>query len=242
MPPPKALLSRLASFNRDERLLTPDIRVLAAVSGGADSVCLAHYLSRLAAGKKIAATVVHFHHGLRGKAADRDANFVRSLSAKLGLPFLMEALPVRETAAGERRSLEDAGRKLRYRALERIARKLGCGAVATGHHLDDQVETVLLHLLRGKSAKGLGGIAPVRPLKKGSRIRLIRPLLALTRDEILTYCGSYRLRYRTDASNRDEAHTRNWLRRRVLPLLERRRPGFKRGVAAIAADAREKFS
>ncbi len=237
MAAPKALLSRLSSFNKEESLLRPGDRILAAVSGGADSVCLTHYLSRLVGKKKIAVFVAHFHHGLRS-AADKDAKFVHRLCEDLGLPFLMELLPVRKTAKDERRSLEDAGRKLRYAALGKIARKLRFNKIATGHHLDDQVETVLLHLLRGKSAKGLGGISPVRPLKKGSKLRLIRPLLALTRDEIFEYCSAYGLKFRTDASNRDEVHTRNWLRRKIVPLLEKRRPGFKRNVAAIADDVR----
>jgi len=238
MPVPKALLSRLASFNREESLLCNGDRVLAAVSGGADSVSLAHYLSRLVGQKKIAVFVAHFHHGLR-TAADRDAKFVHSLCESLGLPFLMESLPVRKTAKQERRSLEDAGRKLRYEALGRIAKDLHFNKVATGHHLDDQAETVLLHILRGKSAKGLSGISPVRPLKKGSRVQLIRPLLPLTRKEIEKYCASYGLKFKTDASNRSEEFTRNWVRRRVLPLLEKRQPGVRGNIAAIAKSVRD---
>ena len=241
MPVPKALLSRLASFNNAESLLGPGERVLAAVSGGADSVCLAHYLSRLVGQRKIAVFVVHFHHGLRGAAADKDARFVSRLAERLGLPFLMKSLPVARTAERERRSAEDAGRKLRYDALERIARELRFTAVATGHHADDQIETVLLHLLRGKSAKGLGGIAPSRPLKNGSRIKLLRPLLPLNRKEIKTYCRAFGLKYRTDETNRSEKHTRNWLRRRIVPLLEKRNPGLRVNAAAIAADVRRKF-
>jgi tRNA(Ile)-lysidine synthase len=242
MPAPKAILSRLAAFNRRETLLKTGDKVLAAVSGGADSVCLAHFLSRERKHKRISATVVHLHHGLRGRAADRDAAFVHDLCADLDLPFVLELLPVRETAKKERRSLEDAGRKLRYAALGSLAKELGCVKIATGHHLDDQVETVFMHLLRGKSARGLGGIPPSRPLKKGSRIRLIRPLLALTRSETEKYCRAYGLKFRTDATNRSEAHTRNWIRRKVLPLLEKRNPGVRTNIAAIADDVRRSLS
>jgi len=240
MPIPKALLSRLASFNHEEGLLRSGDRVLVAVSGGADSVCLAHYLTRLVGQKKIAASIVHFHHGLRAEA-DRDAKFVQKLCDTLNLPFLKESLPVRGTAKKERRSLEDAGRKLRYQALNRIARKLRFNKIATGHHQDDQVETVLLHLLRGKSAKGLGGITPSRPISKGSRIKLVRPLLALTREEIESYCAAYGLKFRTDASNKSEEFTRNWVRRKIVPLLAKRQPGVRGNIAAISKDIRSRF-
>lgn len=241
MPTPKALLSRLAAFDRAEGLLRRGDSVIAAVSGGPDSVCLAHHLARLAPLRGLRVVLWHAHHGLRGKAADRDAAFVAALARRLGLPCELARLPVAALARRERRSLEDAARRLRYRALGEAARRLRCGKAATGHQLDDQAETVLLHLLRGTKAKGLGGIPPRRRLRElgpRARVELIRPLLPLSRAEVLAYLRAYGLGYRRDATNRSERFTRNWVRRRVLPLLARRNPRVREHLAALAADIR----
>ncbi|HBL17304.1 MAG: tRNA lysidine(34) synthetase TilS [Elusimicrobia bacterium GWA2_69_24] len=235
MPQPKSLLSRLAAFDRKEGLLQAGDRVLAAVSGGADSVCLAHHLSRLAGKGRITVAIAHFHHGLRGRDADRDAAFVRRLAGRLGAPFILERLPVSATAERDRRSLEDAGRHLRYRALERIARRRNANKIATGHHMDDQAETLLLHLLRGTKAKGLAGIPACRPLGRGPG-EVVRPLLALDRSEILRYCRAYGLRFRSDRSNRSDRFTRNWIRREILPRLELKNPRIREHLCALAAD------
>lgn len=232
----KALLSRLATHNRAQDLLSPRDRVLAGVSGGADSVCLAHWLAgQRAKGRISALTLVHFHHGLRGKAADRDGESVRALAGRLGAEFHLEHLPVREAAAERRSGLEDAGRALRYKALSRLARAGGFAKVALGHHLDDNAETVLLHLLRGTKAAGLAGIPPRRPLA-GCRAEVVRPLLALTREETRAYCRSFGLSWREDASNKDVDFTRNWVRRRLIPLMESKSPRLREHLAALASD------
>lgn len=241
MPHPKKLLSRLAAFDRAEGLIRPRDSILIALSGGADSVCLAHHLARIARRRNLRLAALHIHHGLRAQEADRDAAFSEKIAARLNLPFILERVQVSKFARKERRSLEDAARVLRYRTLRSVARRLACDAVATGHHADDQAETFLLHLLRGKKVKGLGGMAPRRPLKEGIRgadIMLIRPLLDLSRREILAYLKAYGLKYRTDSSNREERFTRNWIRRTVLPLLETRNPGLRANLLAIAADVR----
>lgn len=234
----KAALSRLSAFVRAEGLLSRRDRVLAAVSGGADSVCLAHWLAgRRAKGRLAGLTLVHLHHGLRGAAADRDAALVRALAGRLKAPFLLEALDVRGLAAARRGGLEDAGRAARYKALARLAEAGGFGKVALGHHSDDNAETVLLHLLRGTKAKGLAGIPPRRALP-GSRAEVVRPLLALTREETRRYCREFGLAWREDASNRDEGFARNWVRRRLIPLMESKSPRLKEHLAALAADVR----
>lgn len=234
----KAALSRLAAFDRSEGLLARGDRVLAAVSGGADSVCLAHWLAgRRAKGRLAGLTLVHLHHGLRGPAADRDAALVRALAARLKTPFLLEALDVRGLAAARRGGLEDAGRAARFAALARLAKTGGFSKVALGHHSDDNAETVLLHLLRGTKAKGLAGIPPSRPLP-GCAARVVRPLLALTREETRAYCREFGLRWREDATNRDEGFARNWVRRRLIPLMESRSPRLREHLAALAADVR----
>ncbi len=224
------------AFEASHRLLKPGRRVLAAVSGGPDSVCLAHWLSVQARQKGLMVTLVHVHHGLRGRAADADARFVVKLGSRLGLPVAIVRAPVRALAAERGLGLEEAGRKARYRALAERARRGRFTAVATGHQLDDQAETVLLHLLRGTSLEGLGGIPVRRPLRPG--VELIRPLLPLTRAEVLLYLKMHGLDWREDASNADPKFTRNWVRREVLPLLEKRAPGVKDRLAKMAAKVR----
>ena len=228
--------SKLMAFEAGHRLLTPGRRVLAAVSGGPDSVCLAHWLAFQARKKNLAVELVHVHHGLRGRAADGDARFVQALGEKLGLPVRVVRAPVRAAAKRRGLGLEEAGRKERYRVLGERARRGRFTAVATGHQLDDQAETVLLHLLRGTSLAGLGGIPVKRPLRPG--VELIRPLLPLTRAEVRLYLKRHGLDCREDATNADPKFTRNWVRRTVLPLLEKRAPGVKERLAAIAAQVR----
>jgi tRNA(Ile)-lysidine synthase len=138
--------SKLVAFETKHRLLPQGGRVLAAVSGGPDSVCLAHWLSVQARRKNMTVALLHVHHGLRGGAADRDARFVERLGAALGLPVSVVHAPVRALAAKRGLGLEEAGRKERYRVLGERARRGRYAAVATGHQLDDQAETVLLHL------------------------------------------------------------------------------------------------
>ncbi|MEQ1920223.1 MAG: tRNA lysidine(34) synthetase TilS [Elusimicrobiota bacterium] len=228
--------SKLMAFEATHRLLPPERRVLAAVSGGPDSVCLAHWLSVQARRRNLTVALVHVHHGLRGRAADGDARFVEQLGAQLGLPVAIVRAPVRALAAKRGLGLEEAGRKERYRVLGERARRGRYTAVATGHQLDDQAETVLLHLLRGTSLEGLGGIPVKRPLRPG--VELIRPLLPLTRAEVLLYLKMHGLDWREDASNADSKFTRNWVRRDILPRLEKRAPGVKERLAAIAAKVR----
>jgi tRNA(Ile)-lysidine synthase len=228
--------SKLMAFEKRHALLAPGRRVLAAVSGGPDSVVLAHWLSVQARRKGFEVALLHVNHGLRGEAAERDAEFVRALGARLGLRAAVVRADVKGRAKKSGQGLEEAGRKERYRALIARARRGRFDAVATGHQLDDQAETVLLHLLRGTSLEGLGGIPPKRPLAPG--VELIRPLLPLTREEIMAYLEIHELAWRDDRTNRDPKFTRNWVRREVLPLLEKRAPGVKERLSEFAAKVR----
>lgn len=228
--------AKLRSHERAHALLPRGGRVAAAVSGGPDSVCLAHYLAQRARALQLSVTLVHIHHGLRGRDADRDAAFVEKLGKTLGLPVVVENVDVKAAARARRAGVEEAARKLRYKALERAARRRRCSLVATGHQLDDQAETVLLNLLRGTRLSALGGIPPKRPLS--SSVDLIRPLLPLTRAEVDLYLERHVLPSRLDRSNLRGDFTRNWLRHKVLPLLERQQPRVKDHLAGIAAQAR----
>ena len=228
--------SKLVAFERAEALLPAGSRVLAAVSGGPDSVCLAHFLAQMARRKGLALELFHVNHGLRGREAERDAKSVLALGRALGVPVRSARARVRAVAKARGLGREEAGRKERYRLLAARAKSGRFAAVATGHHLDDQAETVLLHLLRGTRLEGLGGIAPKRALAPG--ISLIRPLLPLTRAEVLLYLDLHGLSFREDESNQDQAFARNWVRAEILPLLESRAPGVKERLSVIAAKVR----
>jgi tRNA(Ile)-lysidine synthase len=190
-------------------------RWVVAVSGGADSVFLLRALAELAPELGLSLSVAHLDHGLRGEDSRGDARFVAALAASLGLPARLEALP--EGALGRPgQSLEEAARDARHGFLEGVRRDLGARRIALAHHADDQAETILLHFLRGSGPVGLAGM---RPLSRDGR--LCRPLLGFTRAEIRDALSARGWEFREDVSNASLDRTRNLLRHRVLPFLER---------------------
>ena len=189
--------------------------VMAGVSGGIDSAVLFDLLRRADFPKIV---VAHFHHGLRGKEADRDAEFVRDLAAQAGALFASGRGKVRERAGSKKESLEEAARKMRRAFLARTAKKHGTRIVLLGHHAGDAAETVLFHLARGGGARGLSSLRE-RSVLDGTDLEIIRPLLGFTRGEIAAYAKSRKLAFREDATNISRAHTRNRLRHDVLPAL-----------------------
>jgi tRNA(Ile)-lysidine synthase len=203
--------------------------VLAAVSGGADSVALLSVLRELAPALGLTLHAAHVHHGLRAEA-DRDARSVEALCARLGVPFHEERIEVRRAPPWE--GLEAEARHARYAALGRLARLLGAARIATGHTADDQAETVLMRLLQGAGPRGLRGIAPERGL-------LIRPLIEVRRAEIEAYLRSGGIGWVEDASNRDSRFLRNRIRHEVLPFLAERWSGIVPSLCRSAALARE---
>jgi len=205
----------LPRFQLRVRELPRTAPVIAGVSGGIDSVVLFDLLRR--AGFS-GLTAAHFHHGLRGKEADRDADFVRDLSAEAGAAFVLGRGRARARAAAKKESLEEAARKLRRTFLARTAKKHGAKIVLLGHHAGDAAETVLFHLARGGGARGLSSLRE-RSVLDGTEIVVVRPLLGFTRQEIAAYARSRRLNFREDATNTSRAHTRNRLRHDVLPAL-----------------------
>ena len=189
-------------------------RVAVAVSGGADSVALLHLLLRLAPrGRFEVAGLVHVNHQLRD-AAEQDEAFCRTLAAQLHVPAHVASVGVRQAAAAEGRSIEDAARRLRYAALEEGRQALGADRVAVGHTRDDQAETVLLKLLRGAGSRGLAGVYP----QNGT---IVRPLFDVRRQQLRTWLTDNGIGHVEDASNEDVANPRNLLRHEVLPALER---------------------
>lgn len=202
-------------------------RILAAVSGGADSIALLHALAAL--DQRV--SVGHVHHGLRGAEADADEEFVREAARALGVPCR-----VRRIDAGRRdgRSPEARARAGRYAALEALRAECGAVWTATAHTVDDQAETVLLRALRGTGVEGLAGIEP-----RCRQRRLIRPLLRAGRADLRDYLRARGLAWREDRTNADLEVPRNRLRAHVLPVLETMQPGAARRLAALANAARE---
>jgi tRNA(Ile)-lysidine synthase len=207
-----------------------------AVSGGADSVAL---LRALAEARVEPLTVAHFNHRLRGAESDADAGFVRELAAGLGLPFREGSADV----AAEGGNLEATARRLRYEWLAGVVAEVGAGWVATGHTLDDQAETVLHRLIRGTGLQGLRGIAAERALGLAGVLRtpakLVRPLLAVTRADVIAYLRFLNQPFREDSSNANPAFTRNRIRHELLPLLRTFNPRVADVLGRLARQAEE---
>ncbi|MFI5274135.1 MAG: tRNA lysidine(34) synthetase TilS, partial [Ktedonobacterales bacterium] len=219
-------------------LWAPGATVVAAVSGGADSLCLLGALHALARRGVPSApgliVVVHLDHGLRGADGAEDAAFVVAFARERGLECVVERADVAAVARREHRSIEDAARQVRYAFLRRVARDMHAERIVTGHTRDDQAETVLMRLLRGSGISGLAGMAPLAG-------DIARPLLAVPRAETGAYCAAHGWQPRHDATNDDTAAHRNRLRHVLLPALERENPRLRetlaRNAALIGADA-----
>jgi tRNA(Ile)-lysidine synthase len=228
------LLERVRQTIRKHALACAETRVLVAISGGPDSVALAHLLLALQeTGDLLVAGFAHFNHQLRGADADADEAFCRTLAAALGVPIEVGRDDVAAAASATGRSTEDMARELRYTFLEEAADRKGANAIAIGHSLDDQAETFLLRLIRGAGTRGLGSIRP----RAG---RVIRPLLEVPRADLRQYLAAHSLPFRTDATNADVSIPRNRVRHELIPYLEREfSPGISRVLAREAALARE---
>lgn len=202
----------LAFRRAADRLLPRGAQVLAAVSGGGDSVALLHLLQRFAAGHELSVVVGHLDHGLRrGSRAER--TFVERLAAKLSLPCVSDRREV-DRARRKDESPEEAARRVRRRFLEDAASESGATLIATGHTLDDQAETVLMRLVRGAGTAALAGMAERGPG------RLVRPLLGLERQALRRWLQRRGLVFRVDPSNRNLRFDRNRVRRLVLPVVQ----------------------
>jgi tRNA(Ile)-lysidine synthase len=206
--------------------------VVIGVSGGPDSLCLLHLASQF---PRLNLIVAHFDHRLR-PAGELEAEFVRRIADGLGLPFVNGAAEVRLHAATHKLSLEEAARTLRYRFLFAQARLHHAAAVAVGHTADDQVETLLMHFLRGAGLSGLKGMTGRTLLPEfDPEIPLLRPILHLWRDETVAWCRTHALQPLLDPSNADQAYFRNRLRHSLIPELERYNPRFKHALLHTAS-------
>ncbi len=218
---------------RARSLVAPGQKVLVAVSGGPDSVALLSILHSLASKWNLSLTVVHCNYGLRGAESDGDASFVGALCRRLKLPCLVRSLPIPQPGAGVSSSLQARARDLRYRLFREVAGELGAHRVALGHTADDQAETVLLRMLRGAGLRGLAGMPHIR-----ERL-FVRPLLGVTRGEILSYLETLGMSFRTDSSNAKSIYLRNRVRHELLPVMESLAPATIKLLARQADILRE---
>jgi tRNA(Ile)-lysidine synthase len=215
-----------------------EVGVVLAVSGGADSVALARAMAALKTGGRGRLTLAHFNHRLRGEASDRDEQFLRQLADRLGMESAVAAAEGNAAGAGPD-GVEAAARAARYAFLQRVAEDRGARYVATAHTADDQAETVLHHVLRGSGLAGLAGMSRTRAL--GPAVTLIRPLLAIRRQDLRGYLASLGQPFCEDVTNEDLRFARNRIRHELLPLVERSyRPAAVEALvrlAALAGDA-----
>ncbi len=216
--------------------LRPGDVVLLGVSGGPDSRALLDAAARVQGTFPARFVVVHVHHGLRARDADRDARFVEKLAAHAGFEFCCERADVKRLARRSKRSIEDAARHARLDIFARMARRLSAKAVVLAHTADDQVETFFLSLLRGAGTRGLAGMERDREV---AGLRILRPFLAFSRRDILAHLARHRLRFRNDRTNLSLGPRRNRIRHRILPFLERY---FSVGIRRTILHAQENLA
>ena len=218
---------QVEEFITANRLFLPTARLLVAVSGGADSLCLVDCLVHAG----YAVEIAHFDHQLRPESG-QEADYVRDVAASFRCEFHLGFggdYGLSPTCG----SLEAAARAARYRFLADTAHTSTCTVLVTGHHADDQVETILLHLIRGAGLEGLGGMRPVKPLREifpfpwSGELQLARPLLDLSRHQLVSHCKARGLIPQEDASNFDQRFMRNRVRHELLPKLEEFNSGFR---------------
>jgi tRNA(Ile)-lysidine synthase len=229
-----------ATLAFDRTNIKPGDRLCAAVSGGADSVALlltlhaANNTARDSLGVGLSA--VHVHHGLRGKEADTDQHFVKSLCARLDIPLHLHQASVPDRVAETHETIEEAARAIRYEHFATLIATGQADSILTAHTLDDQAETVLMKLLRGAWTEGLSAIHPIVTLPKG---KILRPFLETRRADIEAFLKSVDQPWREDSTNTDTAFTRNKIRHELLPQLRTYNPSLDQTLANLAELARE---
>jgi len=228
---------RVISFIQKHNLFSAGDKLVVAVSGGGDSVCLLHILVRWRKELGVEPHVAHLNHQLRDAESDSDASYVSDLARKLDVPATIECRDVATYRDQKGVSLEEAAREVRYNFLAEIAKGIGTSKVVVGHTRDDHIETIVMHLLRGAGTTGLCGLQPHSVLPYGENsgpLEIVRPLLALTRQETLNYCQLYNLAPRSDSSNVSPSFLRNRVRLELLPVLRSYNPSIDTALLRLA--------
>ena len=195
-----------------QHMIEPGDRIVIGLSGGSDSVYLFRVLAQLSAEMQFEIIAVHVEHGIRGKDADADAEFAENLSLTYGVECIRFAYDIPQIAKKHGFTEEEAGRIKRYETFERVCKEKGANKIAVAHHADDNAETLLFNLVRGSGIRGMGGMRPIND-------NIIRPLLCVTKKQILQELGKMGQSYRTDQTNFDTAYSRNRIRNNIIPEL-----------------------
>lgn len=240
------MVKKVRRYIRENCMLEQGDKLVLGVSGGADSVCLFMLLKCLQDEYGLSLYVVHVNHGIRTEAA-KDADYVKKLCEAYEVPFYLFEEDVPKWSEEWGMSEEETGRKIRYRCFLQVAQKVGAGKIAMAHHLGDQAETVLFHLIRGTNLSGMVGIRPVTEWKDGlehiaageGKTIVIRPLLCVTKGEITGYLRKQKVSWREDMTNQDNIYTRNKLRNQILPQLCEINEGAVEHIAEFAQCAME---
>ncbi len=211
-------------FLKQRALIERGATVVAAVSGGIDSMAMLDLLCRCSRSHKLEIVVAHVNHGLRGRASEADERLVRDEARRRGLAFRCERLTPRRG-----QNVQDSARRLRYAFLREVAAEFDAQAIALAHHRGDQAETILMHLLRGS---GLAGLSGMRPLMRNGDLDIVRPLLFASRGQIEGHVRKHRLAFREDATNATTRYRRNAVRHELLPLLATFNPRIEEALAA----------
>jgi tRNA(Ile)-lysidine synthase len=216
---------RVRGFIRDHDLVSGPDTLLLGVSGGPDSVCLLHILASLQKELEIKLWVAHLDHQLRGDDSEADARYVANLAHQMGVSATIGRRDAEGYRKEKRCSLEEAAREVRYAFLAEVATSVGASRVAVGHTADDQVETVLMHLIRGS-----GGLRGMSPATQRGSLLIVRPLLGVRREETEAYCQFHKLMPRSDPSNLSLSRLRNRIRHELLPLLRSYNPSIDKAL------------
>jgi tRNA(Ile)-lysidine synthase len=230
---------KVLRFIREHNLVRENELLLVGVSGGPDSICLIHILAGLKDTLGIKLHIAHLNHMLRGAESDADADYVASLAHELGIPATIERREVKTYQKKCRLSLEEAAREVRYAFFLEAARSQGGDVVAVGHTADDQIETILMHLVRGTGLAGLRGMQPLSALRspEAAELRVVRPLLEVKREETEAYCAAQGLAPRSDSSNLLPNQLRNKIRSQLIPLLRGYNPDIDEALLRMASAA-----
>ena len=223
---------KLEDYIEARALIAPGERVAVAFSGGSDSTVLLHALNTLRKKGGFSLCALHVEHGIRGAESVADAAFAENLCRDLEIPFRLERVDVPSYCREHRVGLEEGARELRREAFARAVSDGFCDKIATAHHLEDNAESILLHILRGSGMRGVCGMREAEGW-------LLRPLLGVSKDALLAYAAACGLTFRFDSTNADPAYSRNFLRLNILPKLRERFPGAERALCRLAENLSE---
>ncbi|MCM1157399.1 MAG: tRNA lysidine(34) synthetase TilS [Bacteroidales bacterium] len=226
------MVEKIRKTIREYQMLDAKDRVVMGISGGADSVALLLALCRLREEFSLWLAAVHVNHGIRGDAAKGDAEYVERLCRTYGVPFFLFEENIPEMAKKQGKSEEEMGREYRYQCFFRVLEEMHAGKLAVAHHMDDQAETVLFHLIRGTGLSGMRGMLPVNG-------KVIRPLINCRKEELADWLRREQVPWREDATNREDICSRNRLRNRVFPELEKINAQTVAHVCRLAKEMQE---